>query len=244
MTRLRISAGTTITLGGHDHRYLGQNKDGVLISRTDDEHHHELIPVPRLLSLIKLERAEIHQPACPSQTDLEGSANPASIMTLLPTEQFCKTSHRWALVCAVFSLAAEKKVSFTDRSLAENQQEILNRGEQLLRRKAIYRACDQKLSLVFPSTRQLRRWCKRWRSSGGSVFSLVNRRSVARTVPKSWTPDKRRFLDRACEIYLKPECQHIGIAIRQVQLELQQENEERSWRGDPVIGHISRRFFE
>lgn len=243
MTRLRISAGAIITLGGHNFPYLGQNMDGVLLGRTDDEHHRELIPVPRLLSLIKLERAEIHQPACPPHNDLKGSADPAAIMTLLPTEEFRKTSHRWALVCAVFSLAAEKKVSFTDRSLAENQEEILNRGEQLLRRKAIYRACDQKLSLVFPSTRQLRRWCKRWRNSGGSVFSLVNRRSVARTLPKRWTPDQRRFLDRACEIYLEPKCQHIGIAIRQVQRELQQENEERSRRGEPEIGHISQRAF-
>ena len=62
MSRIIIEAGSQIALGGHTFGYLGQNADGIWLSRSDKSGAKEVIGVEALISMIKSESATIAQP--------------------------------------------------------------------------------------------------------------------------------------------------------------------------------------
>lgn len=156
MTRLLLETGTIIIFGGRECRYLGQNDDGVWLSRPDEINGREVIAPETLIELVANEKAEIKRPVKRGIATYLSSIVPAKIIAFLDDLQCRKTYHRWVVVLAAFGLKAKENISFSNRCLSENKERILADTEAMLRQHGKLRAGDVEEKIVFPSGRAVR----------------------------------------------------------------------------------------
>lgn len=243
MNRVIIESGSQITFGGHTFGYLGQNSDGIWLSRADESGAKEVIGVKTLISMIRSEAASIVRPQHPLNTAIGNAAAVQSRLNAICEEQWRKTLVRWAFVQALNSLRPRPDFKMSDRSLREHASHILEAAETALLQETQLRAGDMVQGLHFPSTRSLRRWWVSWSRTNGSMISLINRRSLAPYVSQRHTPEQQRFLDRACELFLDPKELPKYSVISKARGEFNEENARRAENGSSLIPEISVRAY-